>query len=180
MADIITELTRLETAKSNIKQAIQDKGVDVPNNKLLSDYAEFIQSISGSGSSSTSSNVITFMYTPTSNTELLPNNVLVDNGITDIDMFCNIQAISMLPISFSSNSSVFAGMAWGGRTSSPKDNMQTYYRNNLIISAGSTGTNNGFFQSAYFASVIPYCFSANSSANVVSGNTYLYTLYLSS
>lgn len=63
MADIITELTRLETAKSNIKQAIQDKGVDVPNNKLLSEYAEFIQSISGSGSSSTSSNVITFVYT---------------------------------------------------------------------------------------------------------------------
>lgn len=180
MADIITELTRLQTAKSNIKQAIQDKGVDVPDNKLLSDYAGFIQSISGSGSSSTLSNVITFMYTPTSNTELLRNSVLVDNGITDIDMFCNIQAISMLPISFNSNNSVFAGMAWGGRTGSPKDTMQTYFINNLAFTNDSTSTSNSIFQSAYFPSVLPYCFSAQTAVVIANGNTYLYTLYLSS
>ena len=52
MADIITELTRLETAKSNIKQAIQDKGVDVPDNKLLSDYAGLISSISAGSAGS--------------------------------------------------------------------------------------------------------------------------------
>lgn len=52
MADIITELTRLETAKSNIKQAIQDKGVYVPDNKLLSDYAGLISSISSGSAGS--------------------------------------------------------------------------------------------------------------------------------
>ena len=34
MADIITELTRLETAKENIKTAIRDKGVIVSDDKL--------------------------------------------------------------------------------------------------------------------------------------------------
>lgn len=52
MADIITELNRLETAKSNIKQAIQDKGVYVPDNKLLSDYAGLISSISAGSAGS--------------------------------------------------------------------------------------------------------------------------------
>ena len=52
MADIITELNRLETVKSNIKQAIQDKGVYVPDNKLLSDYAGLISSISSGSAGS--------------------------------------------------------------------------------------------------------------------------------
>ena len=52
MADIITELNRLETAKENIKTAIRNKGVYVPDNKLLSDYAGLVSSISAGSAGS--------------------------------------------------------------------------------------------------------------------------------
>ena len=52
MADIITELNRLETAKENIKTAIRDKGVIVSDDKLLSDYAGLISSISAGSAGS--------------------------------------------------------------------------------------------------------------------------------
>lgn len=42
---IATELTRLSTAKANIKSAIEGKGVTVPANTLLSGMASYITSI---------------------------------------------------------------------------------------------------------------------------------------
>ena len=52
MAEIITELNRLQTAKENIKTAIRNKGVIVSDDKLLSDYAGLISSISSGSAGS--------------------------------------------------------------------------------------------------------------------------------
>lgn len=43
---IATEISRLQTAKANIKSAIEDKGVAVPSSATLDTYDEYIQQIS--------------------------------------------------------------------------------------------------------------------------------------
>lgn len=47
---IATEISRLQTAKANIKTAIEAKGVTVPSSTLLDGYANLIAQISGGGS----------------------------------------------------------------------------------------------------------------------------------
>ena len=48
---IATEITRLQTAKADLKTAIEGKGVTVPASALISDYADLVESISGGGGS---------------------------------------------------------------------------------------------------------------------------------
>jgi hypothetical protein len=45
MGSIYDEITRLETAKTDIETAIEACGVDVPDTKLISDYASYIRQI---------------------------------------------------------------------------------------------------------------------------------------
>lgn len=47
---IATDLTRLQTAKADLKTAIEGKGVTVPSATLLDGYADLVDSISGGGS----------------------------------------------------------------------------------------------------------------------------------
>ena len=49
---IATELTRIQTAKADIKSAIEAKGVTVPSNALIDEYDTYIAQISGGGSGS--------------------------------------------------------------------------------------------------------------------------------
>lgn len=44
---IQTEITRLENAKADIINAINNKGVNVPNNVLLNDVSNYILQIQG-------------------------------------------------------------------------------------------------------------------------------------
>lgn len=46
---IATEISRLQTAKANIKQAIEAKGVSVPSSALVSAYPQYISQIEGGG-----------------------------------------------------------------------------------------------------------------------------------
>lgn len=48
---IATEITRLQQAKADIKTAIESKGVTVPSDAKLDDYADLVDSISGGGGS---------------------------------------------------------------------------------------------------------------------------------
>lgn len=59
---VATEITRIENAKSNIKTAIENKGVSVPNDALIDTYATYISQISGGSSGLTYE---TGTYTPT-------------------------------------------------------------------------------------------------------------------
>lgn len=49
MGTIAQELTRIQTAKEDIKQAIEDKGVSVPSATTIDGYAALIGQISGGG-----------------------------------------------------------------------------------------------------------------------------------
>ena len=63
---VATEITRIETAKSNIKTAIENKGVSVPNDALLDTYATYVSQISGGSS------VLVYetgTYTPSTDTD---------------------------------------------------------------------------------------------------------------
>lgn len=46
---VATELTRIQTAKADIKASIEAKGVTVPSNALIDQYADYIDEISGGG-----------------------------------------------------------------------------------------------------------------------------------
>lgn len=46
---IASEIARLQTAKADIKAAIEDKGVTVPSAATLDDYADYVSAISGGG-----------------------------------------------------------------------------------------------------------------------------------
>ena len=46
---ISNEIIRLQTAKSDLKTAIEAKGVTVPSSSTIDDYANYISQISGSG-----------------------------------------------------------------------------------------------------------------------------------
>jgi hypothetical protein len=45
MGSVYDEITRLETAKTDIETAIEECGVNVPDTKLISDYASYIRQI---------------------------------------------------------------------------------------------------------------------------------------
>lgn len=49
---IATEITRLQTAKSDLKTSIENKGVTVPASTKLDGYASLVDQISGGGGSS--------------------------------------------------------------------------------------------------------------------------------
>ncbi len=67
---IASEITRLQTAKADIKTAIEDKGVTVPSAATLDDYADYVDAIQTGGgvdlswiaSSSPTWNVKNFFY----------------------------------------------------------------------------------------------------------------------
>ena len=46
---VATELTRIQTAKADIKASIEAKGVTVPSSALIDQYADYIDEISGGG-----------------------------------------------------------------------------------------------------------------------------------
>ena len=46
---IASEISRLQQAKADIKTAIENKGVTVPSDATLDDYANLVDSISGGG-----------------------------------------------------------------------------------------------------------------------------------
>lgn len=50
MGTIAQEITRLQTAKADIKTAIEAKGVTVPSSALISDYDTYVSQITGGGS----------------------------------------------------------------------------------------------------------------------------------
>lgn len=75
---VTTELARIQTAKDDIKTAIENKGVSVPSNTLIDDYSTYVDSIQAGG---VDQNVI----------GLIDGNItgtlVIDNGITKIKAY---------------------------------------------------------------------------------------------
>lgn len=76
---IASEITRLQTAKADIKAAIEDKGVTVPSAATLDDYADYVSAISGGGGGG---GVQSGTFTPTERT----SSVSFDCGLTSINV----------------------------------------------------------------------------------------------
>lgn len=60
---IASEITRLQTAKADIKAAIEDKGVTVPSAAMLDEFSDYIDEISGGGGGS---GAVSGTFTPAS------------------------------------------------------------------------------------------------------------------
>lgn len=79
---IASEISRLQTAKSNLKTSIENKGVTVPSATTLDGYAALVDQISGGGSSdsltltitSTMANPITTYSVPKSQVDSIVAN----------------------------------------------------------------------------------------------------------
>ena len=94
---IATEITRLQTAKADLKTAIEGKGVTVPSATTLDGYAELVGDIeSGGGGSDTFADICNGTVTSYESTALLriPANVL--RSITTLTSFkaYNLQDIN--------------------------------------------------------------------------------------
>ena len=59
---ISDEITRLQTAKADLKTAIESKGVTVPSTAKLDDYADLVDSITAGGSGDSGSGEMNCVY----------------------------------------------------------------------------------------------------------------------
>ena len=76
---IASEISRLQTAKTDIKTAIEAKGVTVPSSATIDTYDDYVAEISGGGSSA--------------DTETLIN--LIERDITSIDIPTGVTSIGV-------------------------------------------------------------------------------------
>lgn len=86
---ISTDLTRLQSAKIAMKNAIQGKGVTVPDGAKLDAFAALIESIEAGGGA----NVTTGTITVTSDT----NDFILTHGLGEIPAFFAIGMASTVP-----------------------------------------------------------------------------------
>ncbi len=82
---VATEITRIQSAKSNIKTAIENKGVTVPNDALIDAYATYISQISGGSSGLTYE---TGTYTPSEN--IATPTITFTNAHTEAPIYVGI------------------------------------------------------------------------------------------
>lgn len=97
---VATEITRLQTAKADLKTAIEGKGVTVPSATLISGYAALVEQISGGGGlpdsdgladieievvdMTDSASSITLTYTPTYLLRYSPSTPISDRSSISI------------------------------------------------------------------------------------------------
>lgn len=79
---IATEISRLQTAKSDLKTAIEAKGVTVPSSAKIDTYDDYVSQISGGGGD-TPSAFTSWSY----NDYGKPTNIVIKNGVTSIPMY---------------------------------------------------------------------------------------------
>lgn len=80
---IATEISRLQTAKSNLKTAIEAKGVTVPSSAKIDTYDDYVSQISGGGGDTTPSAFTSWSY----NDYGKPTNIVIKNGVTSIPTY---------------------------------------------------------------------------------------------
>lgn len=77
---IATEISRLQTAKADLKTAIEAKGVTVPSSATIDTYDDYVSQISGGGGSQTPSNFESWEYNDWGH----PTSISVKTGVTSI------------------------------------------------------------------------------------------------
>ena len=77
---IASEISRLQTAKADIKTAIEAKGVTVPSSATIDTYDDYVSQISGGGGGATPSAFTSWDYDDWGK----PTNIVIKNGVTSI------------------------------------------------------------------------------------------------
>lgn len=80
---IASEISRLQTAKTNIKAAIEAKGVTVPSSATIDTYDDYVSQISGGGGDTTPSAFTSWSY----NDYGKPTNIVVKDSVTSIPSY---------------------------------------------------------------------------------------------
>lgn len=81
---IATEISRLQTAKADLKTAIEGKGVTVPSATLLDGYADLVDSISGGGGTDYLPDLVQNTLTSYYNDEITSMKANAFNGNTNL------------------------------------------------------------------------------------------------
>lgn len=131
---IATEITRLQTAKANIKTSIENKGVTVPSNATLSNYSTYIDQITtgGGGGSDTSKLIdliegdLTSIDVPNGTTKISVNafyglrsltSITIPNSVTSIDSMAFQSCTGLTSITIPDSVTSIGGYAFHGCTS---------------------------------------------------------------
>lgn len=80
---IASEISRLQTAKADIKTAIEAKGVTVPSSAKIDTYDDYVSQISGGGGDTTPSAFTSWSY----NDYGKATNIVIKNGVTSIPTY---------------------------------------------------------------------------------------------
>lgn len=95
MGTIAQELTRIQTAKSDLKTSIENKGVSVPSNTLIDDYADYVDQITGGGGI-TEINDLKYMFCGSARLDIYSDVMNIANrNITDFTSFLQEAAINL-------------------------------------------------------------------------------------
>ena len=114
---IATELTRIQTAKADIKASIEAKGVTVPSNALIDTYADYVDEISGGGGGQAEEDLknlierdITSITIPSGTTKIGNNafrdctyltSVTIPSGVTSIGSYAFNQCRDLTSVTIS-------------------------------------------------------------------------------
>lgn len=158
---IATEITRLQTAKSDIKTAIEAKGVTVPSSATIDTYDDYVSQISGGGGGGDASTI----------------KGLIDRSIKSIEIPSGTTSIGKYAFSYCPLSSITIP-----DSVTNIDEYSFYYSSlkNLNISSGVTSIGTRAFNGCYYlrnvnvpsgvTSIGQYAFAGIGSNNV----SYLY------
>ena len=78
---IASEITRLQTAKSDIKTAIETKGVTVPSSATIDTYDDYVSQISGGGGTSYETELMGIID------RTISGNLTIPSGVTSIGAY---------------------------------------------------------------------------------------------
>ena len=95
MGTIAQEITRIQGAKSDLKTSIENKGVQVPSNALIDDYADYVDQITGGGGI-TEINDLKYMFCGGARLDIYSDIMNIANrNITDFTSFLQEAAIDL-------------------------------------------------------------------------------------
>lgn len=96
---VATELTRIQTAKADIKASIEAKGVTVPSNALIDEYADYVDEISGGGGGQAEEDLIGLIERDLKSinipngTTSIGNNAFQSTGLTSVTIPNSVTSI---------------------------------------------------------------------------------------
>lgn len=140
---IATEITRLQTAKTDLKTAIEAKGVTVPSSAKIDTYDDYVSQISTGGG--TPEKFASWTYDNWGK----PTNIIVKNGVISIPSYFQTRNTVLTSCTTPSSVTFFDTNAFSflGTTSSPFDISNIDLNATKTVSSNNTNLNSAFYYS---------------------------------